>query len=67
MALGESVFGAGRGLRDVLCAAFGTGVGGGLVLEQRLYRGRHGFAGEIGLMGSPGCRPSSATARRLAV
>jgi len=50
MALGESVFGAGRGLRDVLCAAFGTGVGGGLVLEQRLYRGRHGFAGEIGLM-----------------
>ena len=50
MALGECVAGAGVGARELLCAAFGTGVGGGLVRGGRLSRGGHGFAGEIGLM-----------------
>ncbi|HEX2910537.1 MAG TPA: ROK family protein [Chloroflexia bacterium] len=47
-ALAESRFGAGRGYRQMLYAAAGTGLGGGLVLDGRLYRGGHYCAGEIG-------------------
>lgn len=45
--LGEWRRGAGRGYRNLLGVWVGTGVGGGLVLEGRLYEGR-GAAGEIG-------------------
>jgi glucokinase len=45
---GEYRFGAGRGYRYVLLVAVGTGIGGGIVLDGRLYRGAHGFAAEIG-------------------
>jgi len=50
MALGEGSRGAASGMRDYLCIAFGTGVGGALVQNGRLYRGARGFAGEVGLM-----------------
>jgi glucokinase len=48
LALGEQQFGAGRGLRDVIYAAVGTGIGGALVMDGRLRRGAHHNAGEIG-------------------
>jgi glucokinase len=47
-ALGEFHFGAGRGTRHLLHATLGTGIGGGIVINGRLYRGARGFAGEIG-------------------
>ena len=47
-ALGEHRFGAGRGTRHLLHATLGTGIGGGLVVDGRLYRGAQGLAGEIG-------------------
>jgi glucokinase len=49
-ALAESKFGAGRGHRFVLCVNLGTGIGGALVLDQRVYRGANGMAGEFGHM-----------------
>ncbi|MGE5594546.1 MAG: ROK family protein, partial [Hyphomicrobiales bacterium] len=47
-ALGEYRFGAGRGTRHLLHATLGTGIGGGLVIDGKLYRGSRGLAGEIG-------------------
>ena len=47
-ALAESRFGAGRGHRYVLCVTLGTGIGGALVLDNRVYRGANGMAGEFG-------------------
>ncbi|MCK9520291.1 MAG: ROK family protein [Dehalococcoidia bacterium] len=47
-ALGEFRFGAGRGTRHLLHATLGTGIGGGIVIDGRLYRGARGLAGEIG-------------------
>ena len=49
-AYGEAVYGAGRNFRDFLMVTLGTGVGGGIVLERKLYRGLNGTAGEIGFM-----------------
>ncbi|MBN9431106.1 MAG: ROK family protein [Bosea sp.] len=47
-ALAEATVGAGRGLPVVFGAIFGTGVGGGLVVNGRLVRGAHGVTGEWG-------------------
>jgi glucokinase-like ROK family protein len=47
-ALGELWFGAGRGLRNLIAVSVGTGIGAGLILDGRLYRGRTFSAGEIG-------------------
>lgn len=49
-AVGETHFGAGKGFRDVIFVTVSTGIGSGLVLDGRLYRGSHGFSGEIGHM-----------------
>ncbi|MFI7589461.1 ROK family glucokinase [Spongisporangium articulatum] len=46
----ESRFGAGRGEPDLVCVTLGTGIGGGIVRDGRLYRGRWGMAGEFGHM-----------------
>jgi len=47
-AYGEWTCGAARGLRDVFYVTIGTGIGAALILEGRLHRGAHGFAGEFG-------------------
>ncbi len=47
-ALAEHTLGAGRGHPSMLAIFVGTGVGGGLVIEDRLYHGSRGGAGEIG-------------------
>jgi glucokinase len=58
-AWGEFRLGSGRGRRDVLLVGVGTGIGGGIVAEGRLFRGAHGFAAEIGHIivepGGPQC------------
>lgn len=50
IALAESKFGAGRGVRNVVCLTLGTGVGAALILNGRLYRGEANAAGELGHM-----------------
>lgn len=47
-ALGEYTVGAGRGSRNMFYVTIGTGIGGALILEGRLWRGVSGFAGEFG-------------------
>ena len=44
----EQWFGAGRGIADFVTVSLGRGIGLGLVLDGRLYRGAHGGAGELG-------------------
>ena len=46
--LAEAVFGAGRGHRVVFYTNVGSGIGGALVAEGRVYTGGHGIAAEIG-------------------
>jgi glucokinase len=48
VALAELKFGAGRGVNNIVCFALGTGVGGGIVTNGRLYKGTYGMAGEVG-------------------
>jgi len=48
--LAESKFGAGRGVRNLICMTLGTGVGAGLILNGQLYRGEDNAAGELGHM-----------------
>ncbi len=48
MALGELMCGAGQGARNMVCLTLGTGVGGGIIIEGRLYRGSTLSAGELG-------------------
>ena len=47
-AVGEMWLGAARGCRDVMSVTLGTGVGGGVILDGKLWRGSHGSGGEIG-------------------
>ena len=47
-AWGEYRAGAGRGASGMLAAWIGTGIGGGIVLDDRLYHGPRGTAGELG-------------------
>ena len=59
VALGEYRYGAGRGVEDLVYITVSTGIGGGVVLGGRLWRGSHGVAGEVGHMvvrpGGPLC------------
>jgi len=48
LALAESWFGAGRQSRDFVCVTVGEGIGAGLVIDNKLYRGARGGAGELG-------------------
>jgi glucokinase len=49
-ALAEHEWGAGRGIADFVMVTLGTGIGGGVIADGKLVRGRSGFAGEIGHM-----------------
>jgi glucokinase len=48
--LAEHEWGAARGMSDFVMVTLGTGIGGGIVADGQLVRGRSGFAGEIGHM-----------------
>ncbi|MDR2135492.1 MAG: ROK family protein [Treponema sp.] len=47
-ALAEWYYGAGRGCKNMIFLTFGTGLGAGLILDGKLYRGAGGLAGELG-------------------
>lgn len=47
-AYGEFVLGAGRGSRDMFYVTLGTGIGGALIFDGKIWRGAAGFAGEFG-------------------
>jgi len=74
-AWGEAVAGAGRRERDFLMVTLGTGIGGGLLLDGKLYHGVGGMAGEFGHLrtshgrpcgcGATGCLEAIASARAM--
>lgn len=47
-ALGERWRGAGRGVQSLVLTTIGTGVGGGIVIDGRIVRGKDGIGGELG-------------------
>lgn len=49
-ALGEARFGAGKEYRDSILVTLGTGVGGGIVIDGKIFAGRRSQGGEIGHM-----------------
>ena len=49
-AVGEMWQGAGRGYSSLVCITLGTGVGGGIILNNQLWRGADGSAAEVGHM-----------------
>jgi glucokinase len=46
--VGEYVFGAGKGVDSMVCITLGTGMGGGLILNKKLFVGTFQSAGEVG-------------------
>ncbi|WP_422448962.1 ROK family protein [Thermoanaerobacterium sp. DL9XJH110] len=46
--LGEKYFGAGKNVDNLICITVGTGVGSGIIIGGKLFRGSSGSAGEIG-------------------
>lgn len=75
-ALGEQWRGAGRGIRSMILLTLGTGVGGGIILDNKIWHGADGMAGEIGHMtlipdgrpctcGNTGCLEMYSSARGI--
>jgi len=75
-AWGEAQFGAARKVDSMVLLTIGTGVGGGVVLDGKLYRGHNGMAAEIGHLtvvpggrrcgcGNRGCLERYASGRAL--
>lgn len=50
IAILESDFGAAKGIRNSIYITVSTGIGGGLIINNMIYRGTHGYAGEVGSM-----------------
>ncbi len=48
MALGEKWIGSGKDLNNFICLTIGTGIGGGIILNNELFRGENFVAGEFG-------------------
>jgi len=60
-AVGEMWLGAARGAKNIICITLGTGVGSGIILDGKLWRGTDGSAAEIGHttvdpFGGPQCK-----------
>ncbi len=49
-ALGEYLFGAGRGCKNMVYLTISTGIGGGIILDGKIFEGTSGTAGELGHM-----------------
>ncbi|MBT9776102.1 ROK family glucokinase [Clostridium sp. MCC353] len=47
-ALGEMWQGGGKGYKDVMMVTLGTGVGGGVIIDEKIIAGTHGLGGELG-------------------
>ncbi|MEU7528986.1 ROK family protein [Saccharothrix sp. NPDC042600] len=52
-AVGEHAYGAARGVNVFVCVTVGTGIGMGIVVDGRLFRGANGAAGEVGYLPYP--------------
>jgi glucokinase len=50
MAFGEFSFGAGKNYNDLICITLGTGIGGGIIINKRLFRGSKFAGAELGHM-----------------
>ena len=50
MALAESKFGSAKGYKDALCLTLGTGIGGGIILDGKLFHGSNFAGAEFGHM-----------------
>ncbi|MFB7724779.1 ROK family protein [Nocardia sp. NPDC056100] len=66
-ALGEYVFGAGRGSRLFVYVLIGTGLGVGIVSQGELFTGAHGAAGEVGFLPTTFGAPETEAPRRGAL
>ena len=75
-ALGESLYGAGQGLANMVYLSLGTGIAARVIIEGRIYRGSNGLAGEIGhavfvpdgprcLCGGQGCLEAVASGQAI--
>ena len=76
-ALGEMWMGAGRNVKDLVLLTLGTGIGGGIVIDGKIFHGANGMAGEFGHMtvipegnpcgcGNRGCLEKHASASAIA-
>jgi glucokinase len=76
-ALGEHRFGAGRGVKNLVLFTLGTGIGGGIIVDDKVYLGASGGAGELGHItidadgpvcgcGNTGCLEMLASGRAVA-
>jgi glucokinase len=74
-ALGEHLYGAGKGAANIVLLTVGTGIGGGIIIDNQLYLGTSGAAGEFGHMavadgpacncGNTGCLEMLASGRAV--
>jgi glucokinase len=75
--IGEQWIGGGTGYKNMVCLTLGTGVGGAIIFDNRVWRGSNGAGGEVGHIivvengavcgcGAPGCLEAYASAPAIA-